>query len=171
MDDAKKIEQLRYVLNRFDHYLEGANSKGNFLLAFSGFLFGFIASNFNEIVALNDESFNKLTTCLLIIILILGLVSIGFTIVAVSPFLKNNNSSRKKYHSLIFFNSIAQMEEKEFIKNYEGQREKDISRDMAKQIHAISKGLQSKYFKIEWSLKLLIIQLILILCIILTKSL
>jgi hypothetical protein len=42
MQEINKIEQSKYVLNRFDHYIEGANSKGNFLLAFSAFMFGFI---------------------------------------------------------------------------------------------------------------------------------
>tara|TARA_R110002051_G_scaffold76285_2_gene139478 strand:- start:32 stop:547 length:516 start_codon:yes stop_codon:yes gene_type:complete len=170
MDDSKKIEQLRFVLTRFDHYTEGANSKGNFLLAFCGFLVGFVGSNYSEIIAINNNAYENLTGILLFMILTLGLFSIGFIIIAVSPFLKSNNSSNKKYHSLIFFNSIAQMDEKEFTKEIKKQKENSIVEDLSKQVHIISNGLNSKYSKIGWSLKLLIFQLILIMVIIITKA-
>ena len=55
MEEIKEIEQSRYVLARFDHYIEGANSKGNFLLAFSAFLFGFIVTSFKTIVEFNNS--------------------------------------------------------------------------------------------------------------------
>ena len=65
MDDSKRIEQLRFVLTRFDHYTEGANSKGNFLLAFCGFLVGFVGSNYSEIIAINDNAYEMLTGILI----------------------------------------------------------------------------------------------------------
>ncbi len=169
MEEIKKIEQSRYVLDRFDHYIEGANSKGNFLLAFSAFLFGFIVTSINSIVAFNNFKAQGWTTGLLILILILGLVSIAFTIAAVFPFLKTNNSSSKKYHSLIFFNSIADMDEDNFLTQYKEQKDKKINKDIAKQIYAISKGLKTKYNRISWAIKLVFVQLILLLTIIVIK--
>ena len=170
MDNSERIEQLRFVINRFDHFAEGANSKGNFLLAFCGFLFGFIATNFQRFVEINGSSFEKLTSILLIITLVLGLSSIILIILAVSPFLKNNNSSKENYHSLIFFNSIVEMKEKEFTKKVKKQTQKVLLEDLSKQTHIISKGLKSKYSKIKWSLRILIIQLIFVLTVILIKT-
>ncbi len=169
MEEIKEIEQSRYVLNRFDHYIEGANSKGNFLLAYSAFLFGFIVTSFNDIVALDNSDSKNWIIVLLAVILVIGLVSIGFTIAAVFPFLKTNNSSSKNYHSLVFFNSIADMEEENFLKQYKQQKDKKACKDMAKQIYAISKGLKSKYFKISWAIRLVFVQLFLLLLIILIK--
>ncbi|MCH8535918.1 MAG: DUF5706 domain-containing protein [Flavobacteriaceae bacterium] len=171
MKKKEQIENSRYLLSRFDHYIEGANSKGNFLLAFSAFLFGFIVSSFNSIAEFNDSSGRSLTIVLLVMILVLGLVSIGFTVAAVFPYLKTNNSSSNKYHSLVFFNSIAEMDKKNFLKQYKNQNDKKISRDMAKQIFAISKGLKTKYFRISWAVRLVFVQLALLLIIIITKIL
>ncbi|WP_273277732.1 Pycsar system effector family protein [Maribacter polysiphoniae] len=169
MEEIKEIEQSRYVLARFDHYIEGANSKGNFLLAFSAFLFGFIVTSFKTIVEFNDSDAKNWTIGLLVTILIVGLVSIAFTIAAVFPFLKTNNSSSKKYHSLVFFNSIADMEEDNFLKQYKNQKDKKACKDMTKQIYAISKGLKTKYFRISWAIRLVFVQLVLLLLIIIIK--
>tara|TARA_R110002049_G_scaffold16732_3_gene66238 strand:- start:2461 stop:2976 length:516 start_codon:yes stop_codon:yes gene_type:complete len=169
MQEIKEIEQSRFVLNRFDHYIEGANSKGNFLLAFSAFLFGFIVTSFNAIVEFDNCNAQSWTTGLLVLILILGIISIAFTIAAVFPFLKTNNSSSKKYHSLVFFNSIADMNEEDFLTQYKEQKDKKVCKDIAKQIYAISKGLKTKYNRISWSIRLVFIQLILLLTIIIIK--
>lgn len=169
MEKNSEIEHSRYVLTRFDHYIEGANSKGNFLLAFSAFLFGFVIASFNEIVSFNRYANNEWTVGFLIAILILGLGSIAFTISAVYPFLKTNNSSSKKYHSLIFFNSIAEMKEDEFLKQYRAQKDKKAEKDLVKQIYAISKGLKKKYARISWAILLIFIQLFLLLLIIIIK--
>jgi hypothetical protein len=104
-------------------------------------------------------------------ILVIGLVSIGFTIAAVFPYLKTNNSSSKKYHSLVFFRSIADMDEKIFLKQYKNQDDKKVSKDMAKQIYAISKGLKTKYFRISWAIRLVFAQLVMLLLIIIIKVL
>ena len=169
MEEINEIEHSKYVLNRFDHYIEGANSKGNFLLAFTAFLFGFIVTSFNHIVVFNNSDDKNLTIGLLVLILVIGLGSIGFTIAAVFPFLKTNNSSSKKYHSLLFFNSIADMDEENFLKQYKEQKGKKARKDMAKQIYAISKGLKKKYFRISWTIRLVFVQLFLLLLIIIIK--
>lgn len=169
MKEIKEITQSRYVLNRFDHYIEGANSKGNFLLAFGAFLFGFIVTSFNSIVVINNHKAQDWTSGLLIAVLVLGIISIGFTIAAVFPFLKTNNSSSEQYHSLVFFNSIADMSEEDFVTQHKQQKGKKVCKDMAKQIHAISKGLKTKYIRISWSIRFVFIQLILLLTIIIVK--
>lgn len=169
MEEIKEIVNSRYILDRFDHYIEGANSKGNFLLAFSAFLFGFVVTSFNDIVAFNNQNAKDWTTFLLVLILIIGIISIGFTISAVFPFLKTNNSSSKKYHSLVFFKSIAEMSEEDFLAQYKEQKDKKVRKDMAKQIYAISKGLKSKYLKISWAIRFVFAQLIILLLIIIIK--
>jgi len=169
MDKTTELENSRYVLDRFDHYIEGANSKGNFLLAFSAFLFGFIVTSFESIVAFDNCAAKNWVIGLLVAILILGLASTALTIAAVFPYLKTNNSSSKKYHSLVFFNSIAEMEEENFMQEYSQQKTKKICKDMAKQIHAISKGLKTKYIRLSWAIVLVFVQLFLSLVIIIIK--
>lgn len=167
--ENQRIDQSRYVLNRFDHYIEGANSKGNFLLAFSAFLFGFIITSFNYILEMNNCKSYKLTASLLVVTLIFGLISIAFTIAAVFPFLKTNNSSSKKYHSLVFFKSIAEMDEKDFLKEFKNQSDKKVNKDIVKQIYAISEGLKVKYDRISWAIRFIFAQLLLLLLLIVIK--
>lgn len=169
MENINEIEHSKYLLNRFDHYIEGANSKGNFLLAFSVFLFGFVVASFKDIIAFNHYACKDWIIGLLITILIIGLASIAFTIAAVYPFLKTNNSSSKKYHSLVFFNSIAELEEEDFLKKYKEQKDKKVCKDLTKQIYAVSKGLKIKYIRISWAIRLIFVQLLLLLLIILIK--
>lgn len=171
MENTKDIEHSKYILSRFDHYIEGANSKGNFLLAFSAFLFGFIMTSFNDIISFNQHAAMNLTLVLLIAILLIGLVSIAFTIAAVYPFLKTNNSSSKEDHSLVFFNSIAEMPEDDFLKKYKEQKVKKVRKDLAKQIYAVSTGLKVKYRRVSWAIRLVFVQLVLLLLIIIIKTL
>ncbi|MGW1454520.1 Pycsar system effector family protein [Salegentibacter agarivorans] len=169
MEKNAQIEHSRYLLNRFDHYIEGANSKGNFLLAFGAVLCGFIITNYDNIIAFRQCKAEYWVSAFLIAILISGLLSITFTIAAVFPFLKTSNSSSKKYHSLVFFQSIAEMNEQQFLKDFKKQEDKKVSKDLAKQIFAISKGLKKKYHRISWAIRFVFLQLILLLIIILIK--
>lgn len=171
MDHKSQIENSKYLLDRFDHYIEGANSKGNFLLAFGAVLCGFVITNYDEIISFNNCKLENWVSGLLITVLISGIVSIGFTIAAVFPFLKTSNSSSQKYHSLVFFKSIAEMEEERFLKEFKKQEDKKVRNDLAKQIFAISKGLKMKYIKISWAIRLVFFQLIILLIIILIKVL
>lgn len=169
MEKIAQIEHSRYLLNRFDHYIEGANSKGNFLLAFGAVLCGFIITNYDNIIAFRQCKAEYWVSAFLIAVLISGLLSITFTIAAVFPFLKTSNSSSKKYHSLVFFQSIAEMNEQQFLKDFKKQEDKKVSKDLAKQIFAISQGLKKKYHRIRWAIRLVFLQLILLLIIILIK--
>ena len=169
MEKNEKIEHSRYLLNRFDHYIEGANSKGNFLLALGAVLCGFIIANFENIIAFNHCKAEGWVSGLLISVLVCGLLSIAFTIAAVFPFLKTSNSSSKKYHSLVFFQSIAEMEEQEFLKNFKKQEDKKVNKDLAKQIYAISQGLKMKYQKLSWAIRFVFLELLLLMIIILIK--
>lgn len=169
MEKNSQIEHSKYLLDRFDHYIEGANSKGNFLLAFGAVLGGFIISNYDNIIAFKECKAESWVSGLLITVLICGLLSIAFTITAVFPFLKTSNSSSKKYHSLVFFKSIAEMKEEQFLKDYKKQKDKKVRKDLAKQIFAISQGLKTKYIRISWAIGFIFFQLIFLLIIILIK--
>lgn len=170
MEESVEIEHSRYLLNRFDHYIEGANSKGNFLLAFGAVLCGFLITSFDEIIKFEHNKGESAVSFLLVATLLCGLASIGFTIAAVFPFLKTSNSSSKKYHSLVFFNSIAAMKEGQFLKEYKKQDNKKVRKDLTKQIFAISIGLKIKYVRISWAIRFVFLQLIFLMIIILIKG-
>lgn len=161
----KEREQSRFLIQRFDNYVSGANTKGNFLLAFNIFLCGAIITNYDKLAALITDKcdlvYLNITLCLLFIV---GLVTTGFIINAVYPFIKSGNSSTEKYHSKIFFNSIAEYaNDKEFTKDYQSQEDKEVDEDLARQAYVLAEGLKFKYNNLAWAMRLIYIELILLL--------
>ena len=45
-------EHSKFIIQRFDTYIAGANTKGNFLLAMNTFLIGVIITNYSKIIEL-----------------------------------------------------------------------------------------------------------------------
>ena len=161
----KEREQSRFLIQRFDNYISGANTKGNFLLAFNTFLCGALIANYDKLSLLIINKcclfYLNITLCLIIIV---GLIAIAFIIKAVYPFQKSGNSSVEKYHSKIFFNSITEFgSDKEFAKVYHNQEDEEVDEDLARQAYILSKGLKSKYYNLNWAMRLIYVELILLL--------
>ena len=161
----KEREQSRFLIQRFDNYISGANTKGNFLLAFNTFLCGAIVTNYDKLSSLIE---NKCCLCYfnstIILIFFVGLIAISFIIKAVYPFLKSGNSSAEKYHSKVFFNSIAEFNsDKEFANIYQSQENEEVDEDLARHAYILSKGLKSKYNNLNWAMRFIYIELILLL--------
>jgi len=134
-------------------------------LAFNTFLCGAIITNYDKLSSLIADkcclSYLNITLCL---ILVVGLIAIAFIIKAVYPFLKSGNSSTEKYHSKIFFNSIAEFgSDKEFAEVYHSQEDKEVNEDLARQAYILSKGLKSKYRNLNLAMRFIYGELILLL--------
>ena len=171
MDNER--EQSRFLIQRFDNYISGANTKGNFLLAFNTFLSGGIIANYDKLTKLIGDPDNYIyLNTVLILLFIVGLFTTSFIINAVYPFLKSGNSSKDKYHSKIFFQSVSEFEnEKVFADEYKKQDNEEVNEDLAKQAYILSKGLKSKYSSLAWAMRgifvelgLMFVILILIIC-------
>lgn len=171
MDNER--EQTRFIIQRFDNNISGANTKGNFLLAFNTFLSGGIIANYDKLIKLIEKPDNYIyLNIVLILLFLVGLFTTGFIINAVYPFLKSGNSSKDKYHSKIFFLSISEYDnEKIFANEYKKQDNEEVNEDLAKQVYILSKGLKSKYNSLAWAMRgifielgLMLVILILIIC-------
>lgn len=171
MKAQERIEHSKFLINRFDNYMEGANSKGNFLLAFSTAIFGFVAFNYNEVVEFNNCRFEKISIILIVSIALLSIFSAVFTILAVNPFLKNMNKKNEDFKSLVFFKSISSLSENEFINKYLSQMNKELDIDLSKQVYSLSKGLNIKFLLLKLAVYSVLVQLFLIICLILIKIL
>lgn len=160
----KEREQSKFIIQRFDTYISGANTKGNFLLAFNTFLCGGIISNYKNLIGLiEDPSDIIYLNIFLFILFVVGLLTTVLIMNAVYPFLNSGNSSKEKYHSLVFFKSIAEYNNaKIFIEAYQKQLDKEVEEDLAHQAYELSKGLKSKYRMLAWSMRLVFLELILL---------
>ena len=160
----KEREQSRFLIQRFDNYISGANTKGNFLLAFNTFLCGVLVANYDKLsLLIENECCLGYFNATIILMLLAGLVAICFIIKAVYPFSKSGNSSADKYHSKVYFNSIAEFNsDKEFAKIYQSQKDDEVNEDLAKQAYILSKGLKSKYRNLNWAMRFIYTELILL---------
>lgn len=161
----KEREHTRFIIQRFDNYISGANTKGNFLLAFNIFLCGGIITNYKYLTELIvDKSILFYLNISLLLLFIVGLTTIALIIKAVYPFLSSGNSSKEKYHSHIFFLSIAEYEsDKIFAEAYQKQQDKEVDEDLARQAYTLAKGLSSKYKNLAWVMRLVYTELVLLL--------
>ena len=164
----KQTDKTKFIIQRYDNYISGANIKGNFLIAFNTFLIGGLISNYSKIKEL--VIFNPGKTLIDIIVFILSILCIGAIILvikAVYPFLKSGNSSIEKYHSHIFFNSVAEFHnENTYYESLTKLSDEEFNRDLAHQAFQLAKGLKDKYYFLKWAMRLVYSELFIILLII-----
>ena len=146
-------EHSQFLIDRFDHYYDSVNNKGNFLLAFNTFICGTVIVSYKGIIALvsSDSCSWYWLNILLICLLIFALISIAFILSAIYPYLKSGNKSPNSYHSLIFFGSISSLKEDEFINKFKSQTEDSIKEDLIRQIYQLANGLTEKYNKLKYA--------------------
>lgn len=163
-------EHLKLIIQRFDNYINGANSKGNFLLAINTFLCGIIVANyskFKELIISNDDLIYL--NILLVVLVILSICATFFVLKAVYPFVLSGNSSIESYHSNIFFNSVAEFSDgKEYHKSIQNQKEENVDEDMAIQAFYLAKGLKSKYRFLEIAMSFVYGELVILLLLLIT---
>ncbi|MEI6091956.1 MAG: Pycsar system effector family protein [bacterium] len=166
----KQTENTKFIIQRYDNYITGANTKGNFLIAFNTFLTGGILTGYSKIKELVVLSSGKTLVDVLICILFsLCIMAIVLVIKAVYPFLKSGNSSIEKYHSHIFFNSVAEFHsDKTYYESLTGLSEEEFNRDLANQAFQLAKGLKNKYLFLEWAMLVVYSELFIIILTLIT---
>ena len=160
----KEREQSRFIILRFDNYINGANTKGNFLLAFNTFLCGGIIANYKNIIGLICcPSHYFLVNICLVALFAISIITTVFIIKAVYPFLNSGNSSTGKYHSHIFFNSVAEFKsDAEYYESFTKKTDKEVEEDLARQAYQLAKGLKTKFLFLEWAMKFVYAELLLL---------
>ena len=142
-----KVEQLKFIIQRVDHYYNGVNLKGTFFLGINTFILGICLTAISSVAEKGPEGMFQLYIVLSIITLA-SLISIFSVLLAFLPFLKNGHS--EGYKSRIFFGSITNYKNAEhFSAEIDEMDEPNFIDDLAKQTYILSKGLKSKSIKIR----------------------
>ena len=157
-------DHYKLVLQRIDTYINSINTKGSFIVAFTTFICGSLIAKHTDLKQLILESEHaELSNCLIIILFILSILTVFIVGLAIFPYLKSGNSTTSKYHSHIFFNSIAEFEsEKDFLKSCESYSDADAVNDIQRQVYTLSKGLKSKFKKIGFAMILFFVNLMIL---------
>lgn len=166
----KERDHTKFLIQRFDTYITGANTKGNFLLAFNTFLCGVVVTNYkNLILMVGDRVAITWLNVFLCVLIILGLIADALIIKAVYPFLTSGNSSKEKYHSMIFFKSVSEFEsDKKYSEELKNQSDSEVDEDMRKQAYCLAKGLKSKYNDLAVAMRVIFAELSILLLILIT---
>ena len=146
-----KEESLWRIMQRIDGYYSDTNNKSNFLLVFNVFIIGSLILKFNNI--LNDLPTDKLEGALIVIFTIIALgnfLSIYFIFRSTTPYLESGNRS-DDYCSVVYFNSIAEVDCEEYLKKIDNLEDNDLEKDIKRQIHVLSVGLKDKMKGIKYA--------------------
>ena len=147
MNEKELIEQARFVINRYDHFYESINTKGNLYLAINAILIGGIASSYSFL----DQKLNFSSGHNVVIagVVILCAVSLSFTIAAINPFTKS--SPQPGNVSLIHYSQVASLECKYYARKFRNRSESMHLQDMLRQVHILSVGLTRKFERLKYA--------------------
>lgn len=142
---SAKTEMLKHTMDRYDHYYDSVNNKGNLFLALNTFLLGGIITGYYGIQEGIGERYNILLFVWLA--LICCLLSMGFTLWAIFPYLNKNID--KVYGSAMYFGEVSHLTLTDFKKRYEQMTEYKKYEDYLQQVHLLALGLQKKFFRLQ----------------------
>lgn len=146
METQQKIDQSRFLINRFDHYNDSINNKGTFYLSINTFILGGLCigySSYCQKIKQSGELYPWIIG-IAVVLLVCCLASIFCTVIAITPYLKDNHVNDDQ-SSLIYFGGISKYSCNTFTDKFAAQTEPAILTDCSRQAHSLAKGLTNKF--------------------------
>lgn len=137
----EKYEHLKFLVERFDHYYDTINSKGNAMLVINTFSIGGVAAFYTALQ--QDVEWTTSLKCWGCLLCILWVLSLIFTSWALMPY--RNSAS----NSLIFFGGIAKQSESGFLQRVTAQQDDALLEDMQLQVYYLAQGLALKFERLR----------------------
>lgn len=146
METHQKIEQCRFMIGRFDHYNDSINNKGAFYLSINTFILGGLCVGYSTYCRQIKQATDLYPWVIgsAIILLLCCLASIFCTIIAITPYLKDNHVNDDQ-PSLIYFGGISRYQCNTFVDKFSNQSQLAILTDCSRQTHSLAKGLTRKF--------------------------
>jgi hypothetical protein len=147
-----KSENLKFILERYDHYIESVQSKSNLYIALNSLI---VTGSIAILTTVDSQKLNSTLLVLLIIIVLASIFSIIITLIALIPYLKTSQDK-----SVLFFKDVSNEKANDYCKRMNEMTSDNFDNDITNQIHCIAKGLTIKYEKMKWAGLLLIFQFV-----------
>jgi hypothetical protein len=142
---SEKIEMLQHTIDRYDHYYDSINNKGSLLLTLNTFLLGGIITGYYSV---KDILVQDIYVVLFILLaLICCLISIGYTLWAIVPYLSKQADSLNG--SVIYFGNISNISFHSFKEMYDDMTDIKMYEDYLQQVHLLAIGLQKKFGRLQ----------------------
>jgi hypothetical protein len=151
MNTEKQLEQVRYLMDRYDRLLQMVDIKGNIIAIYHFTIIGAIIFNYDNLKSLLSIKFGDtdIFFWLVVSVIVISLTSLLFIFLAIFPFLESKTKKGKDHKSLIFFNAVYEMGQKDFEADFSKQSEEELVADYKAQVFNISKGLSLKFGNIK----------------------
>ena len=153
----EKLEQTKFIIGRFDTYIESTQTKSNLYLALNTAILGGIIT---IATATKTEDVTGFSLTVLGIIAFLAVLSISITLVAITPYLK---SASDKSNSIFFFQDVANYTFENYVEKIKDISDKKLLSDLICQAYSLAGGLKAKYQKLFFAGRLIIIEFVLLL--------
>lgn len=153
----EKIEHVKFIIDRFDVYMESTQTKSNLYLALNTAILGGIIT---LAASSKPEDVTFFSVFVLGSIAFLAVASITITLIAITPYLK---SASEKSESVVFFQDVRNSTFDQYENRIKGMSEKKFLKDLTCQAYSLAGGLQLKYKKLFYAGRLIIIEFILLL--------
>lgn len=141
----EKIDTLKHTMDRYDHYYDSVNNKGNLYLTLNTFLLGGIITGYYSIKGAvegkNDIIFFVWAA------LICCILSISFTLWAIIPYL--SKQSGRINGSVIYFGDVANISLQSFKRMYKEMTNEKRYEDYVEQVYLLALGLQKKFVRLK----------------------
>lgn len=137
--------------------MRSTNAKAGVVATFNSIVLGTTARCLENVVE-EVDALSVWTGCslwwLLIPVLFSG-VSLVLTALAVIPYLESSSGSERS--SLIFFRDIASKEAEKYVEEATEIDDAAATKDLARQVHAVSEGAYQKFCYLQFAFRLLIV--------------
>lgn len=141
-----KVDELKFIIGRFDHYYDSVNNKGNLYLTLNTFLLGGLIAGYAAL--LSSHICTLAWPELVIVGLIAGCNIFAFyhAVNAIYPFV-----SKRLGSSSIFYGDIAGRTESEWRSFFTAVLPDVYEQDLVQQAHQLAGGLLAKYRRLRAS--------------------
>ncbi len=141
----EKLENVKFIINRYDAYIESSQTKSNLYLALNTAILG---GTITLLTALKQEDLTFLVILLLGLAALLALLSSTITLLAITPYLK---SASEKSNSVVFFQDVGRSFYDEYHEKIEKIADGKLLKDLTCQAFSLATGLNDKYTKLRYA--------------------
>lgn len=171
LEAAGRIEFLFKVISRLDFYINSTNTKASLVVAWNGIVIGTILVKYEDIL----KGLSRLTcgeqiaAVTLFCIGMAGVVSIFLVLSVIYPYLRETSEKDAPGRSLLYFGAISAMKTDRYYQKVGSVTNDDLIADLSGQAVTLSDGLMVKIKKVQWAVRIIFAQLVLMGCLVILE--
>ena len=147
-------ENLKFILGRYDHYIESVQSKSSLYITLNTF----ILTGFFTLFAGFSNRMNVFLIAFLIAIILISVISLVYTLIALIP-----RTKRTAQDSIIFFGDVADKNQpNQYYELIKDMDEETFTKNLAQQVQQVAQIVCKKHIHLKYTNQFLIAQICLI---------